>query len=347
MKPTTTRDSRYELLRIIAMVMIVMFHTANTIKTTMPLSDGDWLKVHILGAWGIWGVDIFVVLSALFFFRKHELDNSSLNRVDGGGRITKLLSQTLFYIIAWYIAVHFLSHNTINTTLSILTQDIFCAPLFLNHYWFIWPYIGLQIALPYINKIKPQKTVFFTSIALLIVSNNNSAPCVIADTIHFILISIVTLHIVKLKDLCNLINKYSIPGVIITTSVILTTSYLSYYSTNHQSIQTLLPIINKIHIYGSRFSFLMIINAIFMVLCFGKIKKFTYSHINYIATLMFGVYLFHTFLMCDFTHIAISYFDNVTSTPTLLLVKVSASILLIGSIIEVIRQTVVNKLTRK
>lgn len=343
---TTKRDSRFELLRIIAMVMIVMFHTANTIKTTMTMSDGDWLKVHLLGAWGICGVDIFVVISALFFFKKHELNGKSCV-MNGGGKIQKLIFQTLFYIIAWYIAVHFLNHQTINTTLSILIQDIFCAPLFLNHYWFIWPYIGMQLALPYINKIKPSIVNLLVAISLLIVSNNNSSTCVIVETVHFVLISIIVLHIVRIKQLNHVINKYCGYGVLFTTLLILSSSYASYYLSNHQFIQTLQPIITRIHIYGSRFSFLMIINAIFLVFCFEKIKKFRNSCINYIATLMFGVYLFHTFLMCDFTHIVIPYIKYITNDPLLILIESSSLIMIIGCAIEITRKIIFNNLTKR
>lgn len=61
-----TRDSKFELLRIIAMVLIVAYHVSGSISI-MNLSAFDSVAILLFGSWGILGVNVFVLLSCYFY----------------------------------------------------------------------------------------------------------------------------------------------------------------------------------------------------------------------------------------------------------------------------------------
>ena len=62
-----SRNSNVELLRIISMLLIVSFHCVchNGLRTydNMPFI---YISSVLLGSWGIFGVDVFVIISAYY-----------------------------------------------------------------------------------------------------------------------------------------------------------------------------------------------------------------------------------------------------------------------------------------
>jgi surface polysaccharide O-acyltransferase-like enzyme len=137
------RQSNIELLRIIAMLMIIAHHFAyNNVYVTAYLFDtfnGFWLQMMRIG--GKIGVSIFVIISGYF------LVNSS------GFKISKLLKlwlqvltfSVVSYVISSLVQGSFdLSFKTIISTLMPLTYD---------RWWFASAYIVLFLLSPFLNKM--------------------------------------------------------------------------------------------------------------------------------------------------------------------------------------------------
>lgn len=92
------RDSRIELLRVIAMFFIVLFHVALSIKWYHNPSMEEWLFINAIGDWGILGVNTFVIISCYFELTKQTSDNIDIYRTLSR-KIKLILVPTFSYII--------------------------------------------------------------------------------------------------------------------------------------------------------------------------------------------------------------------------------------------------------
>lgn len=137
------RQSNIELLRIVAMLIIIAHHFAyyNGYATAGVLNTAGGLWLQMMRVGGKIGVSVFVMISGYF------LVNSS------GFKIIKLLKlwlQILFYSILFYLIASLaqgsfdLSFETIRNTLLPLTYD---------HWWFASTYVVLFILSPFLNKM--------------------------------------------------------------------------------------------------------------------------------------------------------------------------------------------------
>lgn len=132
------RNSNIELLRIIAIVMIVIHHMAqnNLIYINGTIANKS-LGVILLGIGQI-GVSIFILITGYFQITKDFRSE----------KILKLWLQVLFYsVIIWILCIKL---NIINVSKENLIGAIF--PISYNQYWFISSYLILYIFSPFINK---------------------------------------------------------------------------------------------------------------------------------------------------------------------------------------------------
>lgn len=135
------RKSNIELLRIIAMLMIIAHHFAfyNGYATAYILNSANGLWLQMMRSGGKIGVSIFVMISGYF------LVNSSGFKIS---KLMKLWLQVLFYSVLCYLTAslaqgHFdLSFQTIISTLM---------PLTYNRWWFASTYVILFIFSPFLN----------------------------------------------------------------------------------------------------------------------------------------------------------------------------------------------------
>ena len=72
-----TRNSNIELLRILAMMLIVFYHVAGNIMPNNELSFAEIIAFDCLGRWGILGVDCFVIITTFFL---QEAKNINLKK---------------------------------------------------------------------------------------------------------------------------------------------------------------------------------------------------------------------------------------------------------------------------
>ena len=137
-----TRDSNMELLRIVAMLLIMVIHASNR-ALPMPNSEdivanpsSTFLQFTARG-FSIMGVDVFVMLSGWYGIRPRL------------SRIGELLFQILFFGLLCLLAKYILTggqlpYSPIQTLLTLFILDN-------TSYWFIKCYLGLYLFAPVLN----------------------------------------------------------------------------------------------------------------------------------------------------------------------------------------------------
>ncbi|WP_300934494.1 acyltransferase [uncultured Muribaculum sp.] len=148
-----TRQSNFELLRIIAMVMVLFVHATTATFKGYPTHDicasspfQGWLRCE-LGLFGVQGVNIFVLISGWF--------GITLNVK----RITGILFQVVFYRVLIGICFMLITSVSAYTILYDLIPG--------NHDWFTACYLIMVIFTPPINEYiseNKQKSILFVII---------------------------------------------------------------------------------------------------------------------------------------------------------------------------------------
>lgn len=134
------RDSKFELLRIISMIFIVISHYSLW---------GNWDKANrfkylIYQPLGQIGVCVFVLISGYF------LSSRTLNAKNGWQRAKKLWIKTLIY--SWIIFILVISVNGFKE-ISITKALTAIFPIIFGEYWFITEFVVLMIFAPLLNQM--------------------------------------------------------------------------------------------------------------------------------------------------------------------------------------------------
>lgn len=130
------RDSNFELLRIICMVMIIMGHLA--IKfSSRNISSLTYIEPRFLQSFTIVAVNVFVLISG-YFSISYKMP-----------RLLKLIEQTWFYSVGLFFLALLLGWHSLEPR-----KDIFYfVPIFGKLFWFITIYVILYILSPILNKL--------------------------------------------------------------------------------------------------------------------------------------------------------------------------------------------------
>lgn len=136
MNNISKRESNFELLRIICMLLIIWGHLINKYSVNEPILGVTYLETRFLKSFTIVAVNVFILISG-YFSISFKLP-----------RILKLGQQTWFYSITLLIlTISFGWH-------SISYYDItYFVPIFSKRYWFITIYVILYILSPCLNKL--------------------------------------------------------------------------------------------------------------------------------------------------------------------------------------------------
>lgn len=145
------RQSNFELLRILCMLMIVGHHLAmhGRYPAEQTVSAGDYV-VRFFSIGGKLGVNIFVLISGYFMI-------NSQFRIK---KLLRLFAQILFYAVL--IPVVFLAWEKAEYSHGLLLYAIF--PVSMNTWWFATTYVILYCLSPFLNiliKNCPQKLLLF------------------------------------------------------------------------------------------------------------------------------------------------------------------------------------------
>lgn len=291
----SVRDSNMELLRIIAMILVMIVH-ANFRALPIPsvedcnIECGSSFLRFFTESFSIICVNLFILLSGWYGI-KFKIN-----------RLIEFIFQVLFFSIVCCLIYYIINPFEGNIT-SIISNILLLKQW---NYWFVKAYLGLYIFAPILNSFienVEQKQIKLFLIAFYAfqtiygwISPNaaiyfESGYSAISFMGLYLLARYIRLYPIKLWTLNKNYDMVIYGAIVLFTTLI--TFILQKYS---------LPGIDRFYIYTSPF---VIVSAIHFMLYFTKIN-FVNKYINWIASSCFGIYLLHSN-----SYLAKPYYDNV------------------------------------
>lgn len=351
----TTRNSTFELLRIISMILIVAFHARRSIDVSQ-LSIINRGMFYLISSWGILGVDLFVIISAWFLCEQKF-------------RTTKLIS-LIFEVITYVFAFTILSvvWNTYKAGggeafVAVLRHHTseFLSPFWANEYWFITAYIFMLLIAPFINKLheffdqKSLKTLLVLFSFIPVYSTINGGG-VIQDVMNFCYIYFLISYL-KRTDFCLKSKVLKILPYILIGGIVVGKVVFGIISNSMSSVDD--AFVSNVFLFFDRFlnstildinrhSLILLIIALLIFFSVKDIKPFYSKCINWISGCTLGVYLFHEnslFNLCDiFKGYAIKVgFVQYNEFFPLAYLAIILGVYILGSMVEFLRNQILQK----
>ncbi len=138
---TKKRNSNIELLRIVAMLMVISIHFWG--KCIMPSNENLYEPANLFGwfirGFSYMGVNIFIITSAFFQCTKKQFNLQG---------VVKLILEVWFYSVLIFLTLHACG-------VAFSSGEILSAftPILSGEYWFITVYVGLYLLTPFLNKL--------------------------------------------------------------------------------------------------------------------------------------------------------------------------------------------------
>ena len=289
------RDSNMELLRIIAMLLVMIVH-ANFRALPVPTTEECNTEVtssilrFFTESFSIIAVNLFVLLSGWYGI-KFKIQ-----------RLIDFLFQVFFFSILCYFI--FLLLNPIGSYFkSFIVNTLLLKP---TNYWFVKAYLGLYIFAPILNAFvetatKRQFQVFLVSFFMFQTLYGWITP----SAASFFVNGYSTISFIGLYLLARYIHLYPHRvwklgkkiDLLFYALIVLFTTFITYILQRYN-----LPGTDRFFLYTSP---LVIIAAVHFLLFFSKIKVANKT-INWVARSCFGIYLLHSN-----SFLATPYYDNV------------------------------------
>lgn len=280
----SARKSNIELLRIIAMVMIIAHHIAvhsNFVFPTNSISINRlWIQFIQMG--GKIGVDIFVLISGYFLITSNSIKTS---------KVLKLWLQIFTYSAGVFLVIILFSPQALG--IKALVKNVF--PITFSKWWFASAYFMLYLISPYINRLLNSfcKKEYQRLLVLLFVS-----WCVIPTFLSASWQSNSLLWFVFLYALAGYVRLYIDVTSIKSSKCILIAGAIA--------VLTFLSVIT-FDILGLKFSFVathttffygmeklpILVISLMLFLGFANMKIGYVPFINTISSTCFGIYLLH------------------------------------------------------
>lgn len=279
MKDKITRQSNFELLRIICMIFIVLHHVLYHGKalSTINVHSDSYYFISFLNSLSIVAVNCYVLISGYFGIKS----NFKVRKV------IQLYLQVLFYSII--ITLLFLIFSDLTLSKKLLVKMLF--PVMTKSWWFITIYIILYILSPYLNKLLNSFSfIEYTKLIIILTftfviwpSIPNFSPI---DTSNgYSLYNFITLYI--LGGYIRLyLNNLKISKNYYFTLYLIGSFLLTYHNVSHAR-----NINENYGIYGYNY-YIIFLNSLFLFMFFKEIN-FSNNKINKISSLTLGVYLIH------------------------------------------------------
>jgi len=278
-----TRKSNIELLRIIAMILIVGYHFSFLIgfDFTTETITVNRLWILFLEMGGKLGVNIFVLISGYFLINSPKIKTS---------KVLKLWLQVVTYTILTFIILLIIRIRPRGA--EEVVKNI--LPITSRHYWFASTYFVLYLISPYIN-------MFLKSI-----DKKTYQRILVLFTFCWCVIPTILKSTFECNDLIWFVYLYSLSGyfrLYINEDKINSKKYigfslivliLSYFLVIiFEILGRKISIFDNINYFHRMQSLPMMLAAVFIFLGFLKIDIGYKKFINVVAESTFGVYLIH------------------------------------------------------
>ena len=275
------RESNFELLRIIAMLMVLVLHAdfqaigapTRVDILTSPITSA--VKVLFEMA-SIVAVNVFVLISGWFGIRPS---------VKG---FAKFVFQCLFFSVGIYSVM--LALGKVNLSVRSIADCFFLVPN--GYYWFIQSYIALYLISPVLNafiKTSDKKDMCYVLLAFYTFQTlysflGNSAGFIAYgySAFSFMGLYLLAAFVKRHLDYSSCNKEFYIAGYI-GISILMTIVWLG------ATLMDLPSIFNRISHYTNP---LVIVSSVLLLLFFSKLKIYN-GFINTVAASSFSVYLLH------------------------------------------------------
>lgn len=268
---SSIRSSNFELLRIAAMFMIVLYHCLTECMMADPTNRGV-LSIYYLSHWG---VPVFILLSGYFTI------NLSVKRV----------INFWFYCATWMLFSYLFSYAIGNSKWDVVSLLQCLLPISKTTLWFVPFYFWLMLLSPLINagmKALSNRMLCITTVSLLLFTLYTSlvwqSPIVNngKSVVYFIALYLLgtMLRRLKVPEVIHLRSLAFGGGILLLIVVALT---------------FLVPMELQKYLKGMVFFYvspILLCGALVLFLLFSKLKIQSRT-INYVASSCFAIYLFH------------------------------------------------------
>lgn len=265
----TKRNSKFEILRILCMLLIIMHHFAchggYIFDGSVSAFNKAVVDMFIVG--GKIGVNVFVLISG-YFLVKSDFKFSKL---------FKLLLEVCFY--STFIYLIFVIFGKISFSFNDFIKII--LPTITKQYWFVTCYIILYILSPFLNKMLKnfEKKDYFWLIALLLVIQcvlPKVTPGFLSNQGWFITLYIIASYFRNCKS--KIFDSFTISLVTFLVSFTLIICANVFFGYNLWGMNQIACLICSVSMFCT----------------FKNIKKsFSSKFINIVSATTFGIYLLH------------------------------------------------------
>ena len=295
MNKNASRASNFELLRIIAMLMILTLHYNQQSGALLQLGERATpvnIFANIIESFAIAGINTYILISG-FFLSKSNIRIS---------RLITLICQVYFYTILISVAMQIAGIYSLNFDNSLYKLVQYVFPISSEHYWFVTAYVILYVLSPIMNagvEKLSRKQLKLVIIGLLIwFSFIKSFVPVLFPTDHFgydygwfIVLYLIAAYIRKYDVVLFYTAKKSALVYIISCVIIAVMSislyYINYYTGGFNHYQQMM--------FSYNFIFTLTASlGLFSMFRFLRLKDNAFaSLVRFIGPLTFGVYLLH------------------------------------------------------
>ena len=299
------RQSNIELLRIIAMLMILVLH-ANMMANGLPSSDevmSDFLPSFFrffFEVISIVGVNVFVLISGWF-----------------GLRCTKRGVCNIFFQCAFCSGVAIVIYLLLHHSMPIWTMLIKEAYIG-SSYWFVVSYLGLMIMAPVLNTfVEHTSKMVLERFLVVFFAFQMVYGWLMLDEAHFIngnsILSFIGIYLLarylKLygKPLVDKSSRFFFCGYALCSIVVIIFLLAGILSNNVLISQN---IIDKVALaYNSPF---VIVSSVCLFLGFVRLDMGSHRRINRLAASAFSIYLIHCniIILPDYIQLMSSTFEK-------------------------------------
>ena len=285
------RESNFELLRIVLMLLIIVGHLLLNSEKLGAIGTKEYYITNIMRSFTVFGVNGFILLSGYFGI---NLNYKKLIRLD----IRILFYTWIFFVIGIVSGIH---------QINIIKDILLIFPVITKRYWFITDYFVLCILSPFLNKFiqsldreELKKLLLISGIIFYLIATfcfMINADQIVNDSgygmINFIYLYFIGFYLKHYyKDEHSSIFYFSIYGIISIMLFVVNwgmTKITGFYFDSLISY-------NTIFVLGG---------AISLFLAFKNLKIPTYTIINRSAAACLSIYVIHTnptisqFMFCN------------------------------------------------
>lgn len=279
------RDSRFELLRIIAITIIVLYHfsmhTSGEALQALSVNQIIYSLYHIGGKLG---VDLFVLITGYFSIR-------STFRLK---KIVDLEFHVLFYTLL-FLAVYLVCVvvGVLPFSLKMVVRSV--LPVSFNAYWFVTAYIGMFLFSPFINvmvsRLSMRQYMFLLaagSVVFTLIPTFFVQRQLVNDLLFFIYMYLLGGFIrIYWEKLDNKFSAAFLRGAVVLLTLILWLSavVLTVAATHVKAVN------GHEYYFHFEYSTPVLLLALAIIMLIAKQKPYKNKMINQIAKMTFGVYL--------------------------------------------------------